>query len=191
MKNIILIGFMGAGKTTIGKLLAKDRELVFVDTDERIEQEQGRKIPDIFAQEGELYFRDLETELLQRMQEDTYGSVVSVGGGMPVREQNRALLRSLGCVVYLSAGKQTILERVKKDGSRPMLEGGSLEERVERLMKEREGDYRQAAHIDVRTDGRSIRQVLQIIGQETRKYGAVLQQFQDGKKQTVVSEEKR
>lgn len=191
MKNIILIGFMGAGKTTIGKLLAKDRELVFVDTDERIEQEQGRKIPDIFAQEGELYFRDLETELLQRMQEDTYGSVVSVGGGMPVREQNRALLRSLGCVVYLSAGKQTILERVKKDGSRPMLEGGSLEERVERLMREREGYYRQAAHIDVRTDGRSIRQVLQIIGQETRKYGAVLQQFQDGKKQTVVSEEKR
>ena len=191
MRNIILIGFMGAGKTTIGKLLAKERELVFVDTDERIEQEQGRKIPDIFAQEGELYFRDLETELLQRMQEDTYGSVVSVGGGMPVREQNRALLRSLGCVVYLSAGKQTILERVKKDGSRPMLEGGSLEERVERLMREREGYYRQAAHIDVRTDGRSIRQVLQIIGQETRKYGAVLQQFQDGKKQTVVSEEKR
>ena len=181
MKNIILIGFMGAGKTTIGKLLAKETELAFVDTDERIEQEQGQKIPDIFAQEGELYFRDLETELLQRMQEDTYGSVVSVGGGMPVREQNRALLRSLGCVVYLSAGKQTILERVKKDGSRPMLEGGSLEERVERLMREREGYYRQAAHIDVRTDGRSIRQVLQIISQETRKYGVVLQQFHDGK----------
>ena len=79
MKNIILIGFMGAGKTTIGKLLAKETELAFVDTDERIEQEQGQKIPDIFAQEGELYFRDLETELLQRMQEDTYGSVVSVG----------------------------------------------------------------------------------------------------------------
>lgn len=185
MKNIILIGFMGAGKTTIGKLLAKETELVFVDTDERIEQEQGRKIPDIFAQEGELFFRDLETELLQRMQKDTYGSVVSVGGGMPVREQNRALLRGLGCVVYLSAGKQTILERVKKDGSRPMLEGGSLEERVERLMREREGYYRQAAHIDVRTDGRSIRQVLQIIGQETRKYGVVLQQFHDGKSKQV------
>ena len=106
-------------------------------------------------------------------------------GGMPVREQNRALLRSLGCVVYLSAGKQTILERVKKDGSRPMLEGGSLEERVERLMREREGYYRQAAHIDVRTDGRSIRQVLQIISQETRKYGVVLQQSHDGKSKQV------
>lgn len=171
MRNIILIGFMGAGKTTVGKLLAKERELAFVDTDERIEREQGRKIPDIFARDGEAYFRDLETELLQKMQEDTYGSVISVGGGMPVREQNRTLLRSLGCVIYLSAAKETILERVKRDGSRPMLEGGSLEERVERLMRERESFYRQAAHIDVRTDGRSVRQVLQIIGQETRKYG--------------------
>ncbi len=171
MKNYILIGFMGAGKTTVGKLLAKEKGMQFVDTDERIVSEQGRKIPDIFAEDGEAYFRDLETELLKRMQEDTCHAVISVGGGMPVRKQNRELLRSLGCVIYLSASKQTILERVKNDGSRPMLNGGDLEERVEQLMKEREALYRQAAHIDVRTDGRSIRHVLQIIGQETRRFG--------------------
>ncbi len=171
MKNLILIGFMGAGKTTVGKLLAREKEMLFVDTDERIVSEQGREIPDLFSEKGEEYFRDLETDLLERMLEDTDQAVISVGGGMPVRERNRKLLRSLGLVVYLSATRQTILERVKNDGSRPMLSGGDLERKVEQLMREREALYRQTAHIDVRTDGRSVRQVLKIIGQETRKFG--------------------
>ncbi len=170
MKNLILIGFMGAGKTTIGKLLAKGMDMSFVDTDERIVQEQGKSIPEIFAEYGEPYFRDLETDLLRRMQEDTDRSVISVGGGMPVRKENRALLQELGCVIYLSASKQTILERVQNDGSRPMLDGDDLEARVEQLMKARESLYRQAAHLDIRTDGRSIHQVLQIIDQETRRF---------------------
>ena len=170
MKNLILIGFMGAGKTTVGKLLSREREMQFVDTDERIVFEQGREIPDIFAEHGERYFRDLETDLLKRMQEDTHHAVISVGGGMPVREQNRKLLRDLGFVIYLSATRQTILERVKNDGSRPMLSGDDLERKVEQLMGEREALYRQTAHIDIRTDGRSVRQVLKIIGQETRKF---------------------
>ena len=169
MRNIILIGFMGAGKTTVGKLLAKEKGLCFVDTDERIALEQGCSIPEIFAEHGENYFRDLETALLKKMQEDTYDSVISVGGGMPVRSRNRQLLRSLGCVIYLSAVKQTILERVKNDGSRPMLSGQDLETRVEQLMRDREALYRQTAHIDVRTDGRSVRYVMQIIEQETRR----------------------
>ena len=135
-----------------------------------------RRIPteitaDLFSEKGEEYFRDLETDLLERMLEDTDQAVISVGGGMPVRERNRKLLRSLGLVVYLSATRQTILERVKNDGSRPMLSGGDLERKVEQLMREREALYRQTAHIDVRTDGRSVRQVLKIIGQETRKFG--------------------
>lgn len=170
MGNLILIGFMGAGKTTVGKLLAKERRMQFVDTDERIVEEQGMSIPDIFEQHGELYFRDLETDLLYRMQEDTKDSVISVGGGMPVREENRKLLRSLGCVIYLSATKETILERVKSDGSRPMLNGDDLEKRVETLMKERQALYKKAAHLDIRTDGRSLHQVVQIIGQESRKF---------------------
>lgn len=170
MSNIILIGFMGAGKTTVGKLLARESGMRFVDTDDRIVSEQGMNIPDIFSGHGESYFRDLETELLRRMQADTENSVVSVGGGMPVREVNRELLRSLGCVVYLSASKKTILGRVKSDGSRPMLNGDDLETRVERLMKEREALYRQAAHLDIRTDGRSVYQVVQIVRQETRRF---------------------
>ena len=170
MGNIILIGFMGAGKTTVGKLLAKENGMKFVDTDERIVAEQKRSIPDIFAEEGEPYFRDLETGLLRRMQEDTRRTVISVGGGMPVREENRKLLRDLGCVIYLSATKQSILGRVRNDGSRPMLNGDDLESRVERLMQEREALYRQAAHLDIRTDGRGVYQVAQVIRQETRRF---------------------
>lgn len=170
MKNIILIGFMGAGKTTIGKILAKNKEMQFVDTDERIISEQGVSIPEIFDTHGEPYFRDMETDLLHRMLKDTQNAVISVGGGMPVREENRSLLRKLGCVIYLSASKETILSRVKNDGSRPMLNGDDLESRVTALMKARESLYRQAAHLDIRTDGRSISQVLQIIEQETRRF---------------------
>jgi len=170
MSNIILIGFMGAGKTTVGKLLAKESGRCFVDTDERIVSEQNMSIPDIFSQYGEGRFRDLETDLLKRMQEDTKDAVISVGGGMPVRKENRALLKSLGCVIYLSASKKTILSRVKGDGSRPMLNGEDLETRVEQLMRDREALYRQAAHVDVRTDGRSIHQVAQIICQESRRF---------------------
>ena len=170
MKNLILIGFMGAGKTTIGKILAREKGLTFVDTDERIAEEQGKSIPDLFDEYGETYFRDLETDLLRRMQEDTTDAVISVGGGMPVREENRELLRSLGCVIYLSASKQTILSRVRNDGSRPMLNAENLDERVTQLMKARESLYRQAAHLDIRTDERSIHHVIQIIDQETRRF---------------------
>lgn len=170
MKNIILIGFMGAGKTTVGKFLSREKEMLFVDTDDRIVSEQGRTIPEIFSEEGEEHFRNLETELLRRMQEDTYNAVISVGGGMPVRPENRRLLQELGCVIYLSATKETILERVKSDGSRPMLNGGDLISKVECLMKEREAFYRQTAHVDVRTDGRSIHHVVKIIEQETRRF---------------------
>lgn len=171
MKNLILIGFMGAGKTTVGKLLAKEKGMKFVDTDERIVEEQKRSIPDIFAEDGEGYFRDLETDLLKRMLVDTKCAVISVGGGMPVREENRKLLRELGCVIYLSATKETILSRVQRDGSRPMLEGEDLEARVSRLLREREALYKKAAHVDVRTDGRSVYQVMQVTDQETRRFG--------------------
>ena len=169
MDNLILIGFMGAGKTTVGKLLAREKGLQFVDTDDWIVAEQKQSIPDIFSKYGESFFRDLETDLLRRMKEDTRHSVISVGGGMPVREENRKLLRALGCVIYLSPEKERILGRVKSDGSRPMLKGEDLERRAERLMRERESSYRKAAHLCVRTDGRNVHQVAQIIRQETRR----------------------
>ena len=154
MKNIYLIGFMGAGKTTIGKELAKALGCAFIDTDDRIEQEQGRKISEIFEKDGEQAFRDMETELLRRLQESKEEFVLSIGGGMPVREENRALLRAIGTVVYLKTSKEEIIRRVSGDTNRPLLQGGALEEKVTSLMNARESIYTETMRVEVVTDGK-------------------------------------
>ena len=154
MKNIVLMGFMGTGKTTVGKRLAKALSCEFIDTDERIEKEQGRKISDIFAEDGEQAFRDMETDLLKRLQDSKDAFVLSIGGGMPVREENRALLRKIGTVVYLKTSKEEIIRRVSGDTNRPLLQGGVLEEKVTSLMNAREQIYMETAHREVVTDGK-------------------------------------
>jgi shikimate kinase len=163
MKNIILMGFMGAGKTTIGKKLSKALNWEFIDTDAYIEEEQGRKISDIFAEDGERAFRDMETDLLKRLQNGENQFVLSVGGGMPVREENRALLRNLGTVIYLKISKEEIIRRVSGDKKRPLLQGGDLEEKVTNLMNVRECIYIETAHVEIVTDGKTPEQVVKEI----------------------------
>ena len=155
MKSIVLMGFMGAGKTTVGKELAKAMNCEFIDTDEQIEKEQGCKISEIFSEKGETVFRDLETDLLKRLQERKEVFVLSIGGGMPVREENRELLRNLGTVVYLKTSKEEIIRRLSGDTNRPLLQGGALEEKVTSLMNAREQIYIETAHKDVLTDGKT------------------------------------
>ena len=152
MENIILIGFMGAGKTTLGRRLAKQLGVAFVDTDARIEQEQGRRISDIFAREGEAFFRGLETELLGRLLGQEKMRVISVGGGLPVQEQNHELLRKLGKTVYLKAEKETLLGRLTGDTERPLLQGGDLERKITQLMAAREDIYERVADVTLPTD---------------------------------------
>lgn len=154
MKRMILMGFMGAGKTTVGKLLAKEMSCDFIDTDEQIEKEQGCKISEIFERDGETAFRDLETDLLKRLKESKQEFVLSIGGGMPVREENRELLRNLGTVIYLKTSKEEIIRRVSGDTNRPLLQGGSLEEKVTALMNAREHIYQETAHREIMTDGK-------------------------------------
>ena len=160
MKNVVLMGFMGAGKTTIGRKLAKALECEFIDTDERIEIEQKRKISDIFAEDGEETFRDMETNLLKHLQDREEGFVLSIGGGMPVREENRTLLRNLGTVVYLKTSKAEIIRRVSGDKNRPLLQGGDLDEKVTNLMKAREQIYKDTAHKEIVTDGKNPQKVV-------------------------------
>lgn len=159
MNRIVLMGFMGAGKTTIGKRLAKVLGCRFLDTDEMIEQEQERKISDIFQKDGEAAFRDMETELLKRLKQSDEMFVLSIGGGMPVREENRELLREIGTVIYLKTSKEEIIRRVSGDQNRPLLQGGSLEEKVTSLMTAREQIYIETAHQEFFTDGKSPLQI--------------------------------
>lgn len=154
MKHIILIGFMGAGKTSVGRFLAKKAGLRFVDTDRLIEEGQQMSINDIFAKHGEAYFRDLETGTLRSLKEETRRLVIAAGGGLPMRQENQRLIRELGTAVYLKADVETLVQRLKGDGSRPKLQGGSLREKIEELMRQREDTYRKVAQLEIDTAGK-------------------------------------
>lgn len=155
MNHIILIGFMGAGKTSIGTALARSAGLQFVDTDQLIEEQSKRVISDIFAKDGETYFRDLETATLEKLLDKQERMVIAVGGGLPVREKNRQLLRQLGTVIYLKAEVETLVDRLQGDTSRPKLQGGDLRERIISLMEAREALYQDAATVEYSTDGKT------------------------------------
>ena len=103
MKHLILIGFMGSGKTSLGKRLARALNRPFVDTDQMVETSAGKKISDIFQEEGEKGFRTRETEALRQLKKEKNLCVISVGGGLPVQPQNHLLLEQLGTVIYLEA----------------------------------------------------------------------------------------
>lgn len=163
MKRIVLMGFMGAGKTTIGKNLAKAVSCEFIDTDEQIEREQGRSISEIFAEDGEAVFRDMETELLKRLAESKDEFVLSIGGGMPVREENRTLLHQIGTVIYLQTSKEEIIRRLSGDTTRPLLQGDALEKKVNALMNAREQIYQDTAHAVVETDGKTVKELIEMI----------------------------
>lgn len=163
MRHVILIGFMGCGKTTVGIRLSYRLKRVVEDTDKRIEREQGRLISEIFAQEGEEYFRSLETDLLSRMCEEKGFKIIATGGGLPLREENRLLLHKLGKVIYLRIKPQTVYERLKNDTTRPLLQGGNPLEKIEKLLGQRQAVYESAADIILDVDDKSIEQILEEI----------------------------
>ena len=121
-RNIVLIGFMGSGKTTLGLKLSYLLRMPVEDTDKLIERQEGRSITQIFADDGESYFRELETELLRKCGEQKYERILSVGGGTPVNPVNRPLLHQCGTVVYLRVSPEVVYERLKNDTTRPLLQ---------------------------------------------------------------------
>lgn len=147
--NIVLIGFMGTGKSTVGAKLADSLHYTFIDLDEEIVRQEGRSIPDIFSQDGEDYFRDAESRALLRLLEQDR-VVVATGGGCVLRDPNCLHMQQFGYVVQLTAAMETIVERVRGDRNRPLLQG-DVGERVRLLMQARDGKY-DFAHAKVATD---------------------------------------
>lgn len=144
MRNIVLTGFMGTGKSTAGRILAKELGLEFLDLDAVIEREAGLDIKEIFSRFGEARFRDLERGLVKRLTDGEFGSnlVVSTGGGVVVDRANRDLLRDWGVVVCLKASVDEIMKRVGRNDGRPLLPDSELRETVEKLLDERDEAYR-------------------------------------------------
>lgn len=160
MENIILIGFMGCGKTTVGIKLSYRLRRPMEDTDKLIEKEEGRTISEIFQTDGEAYFRDLETECLRKLIKTANHMIISVGGGLPVRKENHALLKELGTVIYLRANADTIYERVKHDTSRPLLQGNNPRETIEELMAKRAECYEKASNYVIDVDEKDFDAIL-------------------------------
>ena len=154
MKNIFLIGFMGSGKSTISRLLSEKLGAVCVEMDEMIVQEQGMPITEIFEKFGEVHFRDIETDLVKRLQNQN-GVIVSCGGGAVLREENRNMMKQSGAIVLLTAKPETILERVKYSKDRPILNGNMNVEYIAGLMEKRRVCYEEAADFAVVTDEKS------------------------------------
>ena len=156
--DIFLIGFMGAGKSTVARALQSQYGMALVEMDEQIEAEQGMKISEIFAQKGEAYFRALETQLLESLQQREH-TVVSCGGGVPMRACNVDAMRKSGTIVYLSAEPETIYERVRHFHTRPLLEGNMNVEYIAQLLDQRLPKYLAAADKTVRTDRRTTEEI--------------------------------
>lgn len=152
--NIVLIGFMGAGKSTIAGMMHEAFSMEVIEMDQVIADQQGMSIPEIFEKYGEEYFRDLETNLLIDMQ-DRQNVIISCGGGVALRERNVKEMKRNGKVVFLTASPETILERVKDDDDRPLLNGHKNVEYISRMMETRRPKYEAAADFIISTDGKS------------------------------------
>ena len=168
-QNIVLTGFMGAGKTRIGRELAALLSFEFIDTDAYIETKEGMTISNIFATKGEPYFRALEVQVLQELAKKK-GVIISTGGGMPLQTKNAAMLKECGRVIYLQASAETIYQRLKGDTTRPLLQTNNPREAINQLLAEREKAYSFVADMAVTVDQKTVEQITkEILGNEAEE----------------------
>ena len=158
-KNIFLIGPMGAGKTTMGRQIAKRLNMTFEDSDHAIEAHTGADIPLIFEKEGEEGFRKREAAIIDELTQKS-GMVLATGGGAVLSEENRQHLKQRGIVIYLHSDIKHLLERVRHDKNRPLLQTADPEAKLREIMERREPLYRETADITINTGQQSIRTVI-------------------------------
>ncbi len=161
--NLILTGFMGSGKTTVGIRLSYQMKRPLIDTDKWIEQKQKMSVSEIFATCGEEAFRRMETQCLKYLIETVRHQIISVGGGLPMRQENQGLLRELGKVVYLKATPREIYERLKGDTSRPLLQVTNPQEEIRRLLALRSPVYEACADVVMEVSGKSFDEIVEQI----------------------------
>lgn len=158
MENIFLVGFMGCGKSSVASCLSDKHGMDVIEMDECIVEKVGMSISDIFATYGETYFRDVEARILQEIQEEA-NKVVSCGGGVVLRESNVALMKRSGRIVFLTATPETVLERIKNNDDRPLLQKHKSVESIREMMEQRREKYERAADLIIDTDRKSIEEI--------------------------------
>ena len=162
-QNIALIGFMATGKSAVGRNLARRLHRRFVDLDALIEKAQGRKVREIFARDGESYFRQWEKQTLSEVLEEQ-GQVIATGGGIVLDDENLVLLRQKALLIALTASTDVLVGRVGKNSKRPLLKGHDTRARIEELLQQRQVRYAEA-NATVDTSGLTIDQVVKKIVQ--------------------------
>ena len=168
-KHVFMIGFMGVGKTSTSRALSRKLDVKEIDTDAMIVKQEGKEISEIFASDGEEYFRSTETNLLDKIAEMS-PCIVSCGGGMVMRDENVKKMKKQGKIVLLQATPETIYDHVKDSTNRPLLNGNMNIPYIKQLMDAREPKYKAAADIIITTDGLNPSQVADEIIKEMRKY---------------------
>ena len=161
--NIILIGFMGSGKTSVGIRLSYRMKRTMIDTDKWIEQRQKMTVSGIFAAYGESAFREMETDCLKALIETADKQIISVGGGLPVREENHGLLKQLGRVFYLKVSPEVVYERLKDDKTRPLLQVENPLDQIRGLMSARSPIYEACADVILDVSDMSFDEILENI----------------------------
>ena len=160
---LYLIGFMGVGKTTIGKQIAALNKVVFIDTDSQIEKETSKSIKEIFETDGEIAFRKLETDTIRSIDRK---AIIACGGGLTAHNNNIEYLKHKGTVIYLKASTETLIKRLEKNkNKRPLiskLTHDKLLEFIRKILKEREETYKQADYT-IETDNKTVKEVLREI----------------------------
>ncbi len=156
-QNVILTGFMGTGKSTVGRLLAAHLKYSFRDLDSLIVEKEGQSINTIFADRGESYFREVESSVLRAVLRRS-SQIVSTGGGAVIRPENRDLMHNSGVVVNLTASPEIILQRLHSDEARPLLRGSKSLASIQKLLMDREAYYADA-DIRIDTDGKNVEDV--------------------------------
>jgi len=157
MNNIVLTGFMGTGKTAVGRELSEMLDMRLVDVDAEIENSRKMTINDIFKNYGEGHFRDIEAEMIKRFS-DEKNIIISTGGGAVLREENMAALRKSGIIFCLNASPETILERTSRNSDRPLLKVENPIEKIRELLDYRRPFYEKAG-INIDTDGKTPLQI--------------------------------
>ena len=168
MKNIVLLGFMGSGKSSVGRILSKRLQRPFIDTDHKIEKDHGKKIPEIFAECGEEGFRNIEQQTIEEVSR-MEGAIISTGGGSVLRKANVDALRKNGILITLTASPEVIIERVSRKKNRPLLNRPDRDEFIHKLMEERKPFY-SVADLVLDTSGNELHDVTRrIIGYLLRR----------------------
>ncbi len=160
MRKIYLVGFMGSGKSAIGRRLSYYLKMPYYDMDHEIVRQQGMSIPEIFEKYGEHRFREIEKEFLQNFRDEA--CIISTGGGVAMNAENRKIMRRTGLVFFLDARFEDIYMRIRNDKNRPIVQKSS-EQELEELFNYRRKFYREAGHIQVLTANRTLRQIVEYI----------------------------